>query len=350
MKSWLFSDILRFLSIGTLAMLSLVLLRARIRRAERYLTIALCFGVACYLLIGWRPIWEIPFVFILVGGAFIIPIILWLLSNTLFNDHFQLEKRHWAILGGVIALQYCLFFLRDSVWAGPETTLGILRGFLPQMISFIFVVLAAFAAYSGRQADLIESRIRLRSQLILLSAVLIASTLFGEIVLLDNAAPQLLEIFHKGLIFVMILYFAASTLTFSADFYRSEPTPASENESVPSPQLIENLESLMAAEKFYREEGLTIGRLSEKLNEKEYKLRRVINQHLGYRNFNDFLNQYRIREACGILEDPQQAELTILEIAYHLGYKSLGPFNGAFKQQTGLTPTAYRKVNMQVGK
>ncbi len=350
MNNWLLSDILRFLSIGILTMLSLVLLRASIRRSERFLTIALCFGVACYLLIGWRPIWEMPFVLILVGGAFIIPIVLWLLSNTLFNDHFQLEKRHWVILAVVIAFQYFLFFLKDSAWAGPETTLGILRGFLPQMISFIFVILAAFAAYNGRQADLIEARIRLRSQLILLSAVLIASTLFGEIVLFENAAPQFLEIFHKGLIFVMILYFAISTLTFSADFYRSEPAPTSENESSPSPQLIEDLENLMTVEKFYREEGLTIGRLAEKLNEKEYKLRRLINQHLGYRNFNDFLNQYRIREACDILEDPEQTELTILEIAYHLGYKSLGPFNGAFKQQTGLTPTAYRKANEQMSK
>ena len=40
---------------------------------------------------------------------------------------------------------------------------------------------------------------------------------------------------------------------------------------------------------------------------------------------------------------PLEVRKTILEIAYELGYQSIGPFNKAFKDLKGLTPTAYRK-------
>ena len=51
-----------------------------------------------------------------------------------------------------------------------------------------------------------------------------------------------------------------------------------------------------------------------------------------------FLNQYRINDACETLSDPAEARKTILEIAYELGYQSIGPFNKAFKDLKGLTP------------
>jgi AraC-like DNA-binding protein len=43
------------------------------------------------------------------------------------------------------------------------------------------------------------------------------------------------------------------------------------------------------------------------------------------------------------LADPGQADVAILTIALDTGFQSIGPFNRAFKAQTGMTPTAYRK-------
>jgi AraC-like DNA-binding protein len=68
---------------------------------------------------------------------------------------------------------------------------------------------------------------------------------------------------------------------------------------------------LMADERIYRHEGLTIGSLATKLSMPEYKLRRLINQELGYRNFNVFLNNHRIEEAKTALADPSQAEVPV---------------------------------------
>ena len=71
----------------------------------------------------------------------------------------------------------------------------------------------------------------------------------------------------------------------------------------------------------------------------EAALRTLINQELGYRNFNDFLHHYRLQEAAGRLATE---DLPILTIALDCGYGSIGPFNRAFRQRFGMTPTEYR--------
>jgi AraC-like DNA-binding protein len=55
-----------------------------------------------------------------------------------------------------------------------------------------------------------------------------------------------------------------------------------------------------------------------------------------------FLNAHRIAEAKRELAEPARAERSVSEIAFSLGYASLGPFNRAFKEATGTTPSAWR--------
>ena len=111
-------------------------------------------------------------------------------------------------------------------------------------------------------------------------------------------------------------------------------------------KLIGALMRLMADERIYRRDNVSIGALATKLSIPEYRLRRLINQRLGYRNFNVFLNNHRIEEAKAALSDPTQAEVPVITIAMDAGFQSLGPFNRAFKAVTGVTPTEYRRLNV----
>lgn len=74
----------------------------------------------------------------------------------------------------------------------------------------------------------------------------------------------------------------------------------------------------------------------------EYKLRRAINQGPGYRNFNVFLNRYRIAEVKAALANPACSPVPVLTLAMDAGFQSLGLFNRAFKAETGVTPTEFR--------
>lgn len=96
----------------------------------------------------------------------------------------------------------------------------------------------------------------------------------------------------------------------------------------------------------WKEEGLTIGRLAENLQAPEHRLRKIINTGLGHRNFAEFLNSYRLEEAQKLLSDPKRAETPIVSIASELGYASLGPFNRAFRDVVGTTPSEYRKFQL----
>jgi AraC-like DNA-binding protein len=111
-------------------------------------------------------------------------------------------------------------------------------------------------------------------------------------------------------------------------------------------KLIDALMRLMGEERVYRQENITIGALAGRLKIPEYRLRRLINQRLGYRNFNVFLNNHRIEEAKAALADPAQAEVPVITIAMDAGFQSLGPFNRAFKAVTGVTPTEYRRMKV----
>jgi len=93
----------------------------------------------------------------------------------------------------------------------------------------------------------------------------------------------------------------------------------------------------------YLQHGLSIGSLAEKMAIPQYRLRQLIHTRLGYRNFNTLLHDYRIKDACEQLSDPQKQDLPVLTIALSLGYQSIAPFNQAFRDIVGQTPTGYRK-------
>lgn len=102
------------------------------------------------------------------------------------------------------------------------------------------------------------------------------------------------------------------------------------------------LKALIENESVWRRPSLTIGMLADQLNVPEYRVRRLINRHLGYRNFSEFLNERRVEIAKLELRDPAKARMLIATIAFDLGYASLGPFNRAFRDQTGMSPREWR--------
>jgi AraC-like DNA-binding protein len=99
----------------------------------------------------------------------------------------------------------------------------------------------------------------------------------------------------------------------------------------------------MTAERAYKDPELTVAGLAARLAVPEYRLRRHINRRLGHRNFNAFLNGYRLDEAKSALADAKMSHLPVLTLALEAGFGSIGPFNRAFKQATGLTPTDFRR-------
>ena len=86
------------------------------------------------------------------------------------------------------------------------------------------------------------------------------------------------------------------------------------------------------------------------LTESKYKyVSQVIHEQAG-QNFNAFINEYRIREACKRISDREHyGHLTIEAISQSVGFKSRSAFVSSFKRITGLTPSEYMRAAREAG-
>jgi AraC-like DNA-binding protein len=106
--------------------------------------------------------------------------------------------------------------------------------------------------------------------------------------------------------------------------------------------LFNKISKLIVDEKLYLDSDLSLAKLSKLLGNSTQKTSSVINQY-AKKNFNDFINYYRIQDAKKILSDIESEKYTISSIAFDMGFSSLSSFNSAFKKFEGNTPSAYRK-------
>jgi AraC-like DNA-binding protein len=68
----------------------------------------------------------------------------------------------------------------------------------------------------------------------------------------------------------------------------------------------------------------------------------ILNQSIG-KNFNEFINQYRIEAFKSKAKARENKHLTIEGLAYESGFNSKTVFNTYFKRETGLTPRQFLK-------
>ena len=154
---------------------------------------------------------------------------------------------------------------------------------------------------------------------------------------------------QTGATFVTVMLLGAVLLSSNGDMlFDADAGPQIRSPLSPAEHVLKlKLDAAMAGH-IYREPGLSIGALADKLGVPEHRLRALINQRLGYRNFSAFLNTHRVADAREWLGDPARVDLPVLTIAMDLGYGSLAPFNRAFRDATGQTPTDYRRAAFAV--
>ncbi|WP_139957973.1 tetratricopeptide repeat protein [Flavicella sediminum] len=68
----------------------------------------------------------------------------------------------------------------------------------------------------------------------------------------------------------------------------------------------------------------------------------LLNNFFG-KNYNEFINAYRVEEFKRKVKEPKNADLTIEGLAYESGFNSKTVFNSYFKKETGLTPKQFLK-------
>ena len=217
------------------------------------------------------------------------------------------------------------------------------------MAVMLYGALFILALWSTRD-DLVECRCRARPGF---AAAIAGLALFLTLGQSTGVLPEntvLLALLQGAGVLIVALSFAIWLLRPDVARWPGPNEPSPEiidhmpiQHEAADPALIAHLQTAMAA-RIWQEEGLTIGALAGKLAVPEHRLRRAINQGLGFRNFSTFINSARIEAARAMLTDPAQMHVTVLEIAYDVGFSSVGPFNRAFRAETGHSPTEFRRL------
>ncbi|QQO19046.1 AraC family transcriptional regulator [Bradyrhizobium diazoefficiens] len=298
--------------------------------------------------VGVSPLvagWHAPLIALSTGNI----VVFWLFTRALFDDEFRLRRWHGSIWALVTA-----FSLAGCVWIAPG---GHVRFSVTivNLIVLCFIALAIGQTIASWTADLVERRRRVRVFIVVVAALYGGLNALLQIAV-GGSAGDLVNTINAGVLAAVVAAIAYAMMRVDgADLFPVAAVPAPAiapirpvAEDAADQKLIDALMRLMADERVYRQENVTIGALAGRLRIPEYRLRRLINQRLGYRNFNVFLNNHRIEEAKAALADPAQAEVPVITIAMDAGFQSLGPFNRAFKAVTGVTPTEYRRRKANV--
>jgi AraC-like DNA-binding protein len=293
-----------------------------------------------------RAAWLIPPRILAFGN----PAVFWILASALFNDSLALSWRHMTVWCTLVALGFWAVYGGEA----PRPFAAV------NALSLICLALALWPVVAGRADDLIETRRRIRPVFVVSVSVFVASMIIAA-TLLRGQGHQPLGYFNAFGACAMALIFARTLLSLRpgalfapfAPPIAAKPSakgrgsgPESLSDDAREVPLLAALKHQLEENRVYREETLSIADLAGRLGVPEYRLRRLINQRLGFRNFSTFLNSYRLAEAMLWLADPDQADVPILTLGLDSGFQSIGSFNRAFKARTGLTPSAFRRLEL----
>lgn len=323
-----------------------VLLSIGITTVDKTRLILLVFvsGVIAYVLGPFlQSEWAIQ---IHMSWQTLVPGTLWLFCGSLFDDEFSLSASKFSLVVCTVLPPT----IARALGLSADGWQFLVLFALPQALEFLLMAWAIFYVLRTWRDDLVQSRRDLRLWFCLFaggySFLLI---LIREVVFPNAQWWQDLQFVWVACACIAVNLFLlrpkVGQLAFS-EMSQLKQQPRSSVTDEGNDKTIAKLAELMENKNLYRQMSLTIGEVAEKVECPEHQLRKVINQGLGYRNFNGYLNQYRVAEACRKLADNSNPNEAILNIALDVGFRSLSSFNTAFKAKTGKTPTEYREDSL----
>lgn len=148
------------------------------------------------------------------------------------------------------------------------------------------------------------------------------------------------------LLLAVILYYISLQVIISLQFlFNSKEISKRKSfvlEEKESKHLLNKLTLFMSENKPFLNGDLSLVSLANSLGVNPKVLSFVINEHID-KNFNDYVNDWRIEEVKKRLHDKAYNHFKMLSIAFDCGFNSKSTFNLAFKKATGLSPSEYKK-------
>ncbi len=262
----------------------------------------------------------------------------WLFTRALFQPPNRRQLWAPALVGVLFALWVVLYGVNGSSQHenGP---LGFFRS-VYTLVSSAMLLLPIVEAldHGGTAISRHEQRFR-RQYIAGYGAILSIALIIG--------LPELARWELPGQVILSLTALAGATVALLYRKRHPQPVapqrrPRAAGGHEENAELAQTIRDIMGQQRAYLNPDLKVADIARLAGQPEYKVTRCISGDLGYKNFNQLTNEFRIKEAQRRLSDPDLDDDSILAIALDSGFGSIGPFNRAFKEQTGLTPRAFR--------
>ncbi len=285
-------------------------------------------------------------IFIFAGLSFLFligPLLRWyVLAMT--SAKFKLPRYYYfEIVPFVLIFVMSFFVSRD--WFDENNIQAI--ALFASIIIFTYLHLALYIFKAGGIAQKVIKRYseaqRTKSQSAVLQwlPLLIVGFVFIWVSYVLNLIEDTVPYIIGPIVYSLVIYYL-SYKAIRLKVINIDGAVFEENENA---ALFQKIDELVVAQKLYLESDISLDSLSQLVEKNTQKTSEVINQY-AKRNFNDFINYYRIQDAKRLLLDANKQQYTISSIAFDIGFSSLSSFNVAFKKFEGTTPSSYKKKNM----
>ncbi len=304
------------------------------------LLVFMAFRIGKSVLLNFGDGLEPVFIFIGLGFLLLIgPLLRWYVLGMTQPD-FKLPKFFYYELMPFVLIFIASLFVTKEWYENSKMVIIIFASGL----IFIYLHMAFYIILSWRSMKKVKRKYlkesRTKHQKIILDwlpfLILGFAVIWVTYVLniLDDTVPYVIG----PIVYSLTIYF----LTYKAFQLKATEVDGNVFKVNEDHLFFDKINELVVGNKMYLESNLSLSKLSEELGKSTQLISSVVNQY-ARRNFNDYINYYRIQDAKKILSNSQSEKYTISSIAFDMGFSSLSSFNSAFKKFEGTTPSAYRK-------
>lgn len=282
-------------------------------------------------------------IFIFAGLAFLLligPLLRWyVLAMTRYN--FEFSKNNLLEFVPFTTIFVMSFFVSRKWFETHNREVVIV---FASALIFIYLHFAFYIFLSGRLLQKVKGAYRNVLQTKSQKAIFewLQVLIFGFIVIwisyflniIEDTVPYIVG----PIVYSVVIYF----LTYKALHLKTTEIDGNVFKKNDKEWLYNKISELVIKDKLYLESDLSLSSLSKMVGKSTQNTSEAINQY-AKRNFNDFINYYRIQDAKGMLLDANTKNYTISTIAFDAGFSTLSSFNSAFKKFEGITPSLYKK-------
>lgn len=240
----------------------------------------------------------------------------------------------------IFSLLYSVFFFDFEIDNYPDRTKMdniLMTFFLVQLL--IYISLTWFKMNGLHPSIHIAFHFLLLGLfLICITQIVLSTILFFKPNFNYPKAPYLLNIFSSFLIIFVWQCIKDSELLFLKKKYKG--STISDRKLY---EVLHKVQDIMTTKEFFLKKGLRIKDIGEEISEPPEYISQAVNSILNS-NFNDFINNYRIKYFEELIESGEFDNYTLLGLAEKSGFRSSSAFNTAFKKTVGMLPSEFRKA------